>query len=540
MTSPVLDVTVVHPARTSFKGPATGPAGETSAVGASTPDLQRLLQTLAIAVFAIVVVRTAWLSDDAFITFRTVDNFVSGYGLRWNVAERVQTYTHPLWMLVVAAPYSITREAFFTPLAVSVGCSMLAVWLLLTRIAASTATASIAASALIFSKAFVDYSTSGLENPLTHLLLVLFVLAECRARSRPTGSPAASWLVCGLLMLNRLDAGLLVLPALARRARDDGWRATWRGAVRGMTPLAAWELFSIVYYGFPVPNTAYAKLPVNVQGSELAAQGMLYLLDSISQDPVTLLAIVGLGAATLVARPAAAAATAAGIALYIAYTVRVGGDFMSGRFLSAPLVLAVANFARVDWRMAAPTSAAAPAAIAAAFALLGIFATTRPPITSGEGTFIMAPEQGLGVGGVADERAFYYRYTGLLRWSRAQPLPYNAEVQWGREAAARREAVVVHPNIGLYGFHAGRDVHVVDPYGLGDALLARLPARPGWRVGHYERDVPAGYLESLRTGRNVIEDTAIAMRHERLTLVTRGPLWTRRRWRAIGALNLGG
>ena len=49
------------------------------------------------------LVRTAWLSDDAYITFRTVDNALNGYGLRWNVADRVQSYTHPLWMFVMTA-----------------------------------------------------------------------------------------------------------------------------------------------------------------------------------------------------------------------------------------------------------------------------------------------------------------------------------------------------------------------------------------------------------------------------------------------------
>ena len=45
------------------------------------------------AIFLVVLVRSAWVSEDAYITLRTVDNFVNGYGLRWNVSERVQTYT---------------------------------------------------------------------------------------------------------------------------------------------------------------------------------------------------------------------------------------------------------------------------------------------------------------------------------------------------------------------------------------------------------------------------------------------------------------
>jgi arabinofuranosyltransferase len=48
----------------------------------------------------------AWLCDDAYITFRTVDNFIHGYGLTWNVAERVQAYTHPLWMLLLSGVYA--------------------------------------------------------------------------------------------------------------------------------------------------------------------------------------------------------------------------------------------------------------------------------------------------------------------------------------------------------------------------------------------------------------------------------------------------
>ena len=48
--------------------------------------------------YAIVVLRTAWLSDDAYITFRTIDNFIGGYGLRWNAVKRVKAFTHPLSM----------------------------------------------------------------------------------------------------------------------------------------------------------------------------------------------------------------------------------------------------------------------------------------------------------------------------------------------------------------------------------------------------------------------------------------------------------
>ena len=90
------------------------------------PGSRLLLTVILIALFAVPLVRTAWMSDDAYITLRTIDNFVRGYGLRWNVAERVQSYTDPLWMLLLAGAYGITREAYFTSLFVSMSISVAA------------------------------------------------------------------------------------------------------------------------------------------------------------------------------------------------------------------------------------------------------------------------------------------------------------------------------------------------------------------------------------------------------------------------------
>src|SRR5579862_5535145 len=111
--------------------------------------------------FSVALVRTAWVSDDAYLTFRTIDNFVNGYGLRWNIAERVQVYTHPLWMWLVTAFYFVTREAYFTSLALSAGLTLLTVWLLI-RMAPSRWSASLGLTILLLSRAFLDYSTSGL------------------------------------------------------------------------------------------------------------------------------------------------------------------------------------------------------------------------------------------------------------------------------------------------------------------------------------------------------------------------------------------
>ena len=77
----------------------------------------------ALIFFLIVTIRRAWLSDDAYITLRTVDNLIHGFRFTWNITERVQAYTHPLWMLFVSCFYFFTHEAYYTVIVVSLGVS---------------------------------------------------------------------------------------------------------------------------------------------------------------------------------------------------------------------------------------------------------------------------------------------------------------------------------------------------------------------------------------------------------------------------------
>ena len=131
----------------------------------STVSLDRARLGLALAasaIFALVLWRTAWMSDDAFITLRTIDNVVNGYGLRWNPAERVQTFTHPAWLLVLTPIYAITREPYFTTLAVQACVAVGSLFLVLRFVAPTLGQAAIAAAVMRSANALTDFSTSGL------------------------------------------------------------------------------------------------------------------------------------------------------------------------------------------------------------------------------------------------------------------------------------------------------------------------------------------------------------------------------------------
>lgn len=494
-----------------------------------------LLLGLMLALFATLLVRSAWVCDDAYITFRVVDNLWHGHGLRWNVIDRVQAYTHPLWMMVMAVCYGLTGDVYYTSIAVGAAFSFAAAWTLCFRVASSPAHALLALWALILSKAFVDYSTSGMENPLQHLLLALFGW-EYFVGMRGGRSLVRLAAIAGLLGLNRLDALLLVLPALAAAATGAAPARAARAGALGFAPLAAWTAFSIVYYGFAFPNTAYAKLGTGVPQRELTEQGFYYLFNSLSIDPLTLV-IVLLALGLLLARgPAAALAPGLGIVLHLAYAVWVGGDFMAGRFLAAPLLAAVVVLARAPVVLG-------PLPLGIAFVAMGTVALCSPAPTLTTTAFFFTDRWErrtlLDERGITDERAIYYRYTGLMTARRGEPMPNHHRAVQGRRLRAEGQPFFKHGQLGMLGFYAGPGVHILDENALTDAFLARLPATPGWRIGHFYRAIPAGYEGTLRKGVNRLSDPELRLLYRRLALVTRGPLFDAERLAAVWDMNFG-
>ena len=224
------------------------------------PD--RFSKIVAILFMFTLLLRNLWISDDAFITLRVVDNFVHGFGLVWNVGERVQVYIHPLWLFLVTMVYSIKEDPYVVLYFVSMLTSLTAITLLVTQLARNYRTTILLTLVLCTSMSFIDYSSSGLENPLTHLLLVLLLLVIFRRNDPPLRRLFFVSLLASLAALNRMDSILFYLPLLAYQLwlnKENFWR-TLGVVLAGFTPLLLWELFATLYYGFPLPNTYYTKV----------------------------------------------------------------------------------------------------------------------------------------------------------------------------------------------------------------------------------------------------------------------------------------
>jgi arabinofuranosyltransferase len=492
--------------------------------------------------FLAVLVRTAWVAEDAYITLRTVDNVLNGYGLRWNIDERVQSYTHPLWLLLLIPICAITKNALFGVLLLCFVATSGALYLLLLRVARSMAAAIVCIAILLMSKAFVDYSTSGLENPAIHLLLVAFFLLYCKPKQDPKTLFFMS-LVAGLAILCRMDTALLFLPPIAVAFWKMRKPRAFAIVAAGLAPFAIWELFSLFYYGFLFPNTAYAKLNTGISAKELLVQGGVYFLNSLSMDPLTLVVTAAGLATPFLARQRRLMPIALGVFLYLLYIAKIGGDFMSGRFFTVPLLSSVLLLSQLEFNVGGSEWKVALAAIFA-LGLAGPF----PTILSNShyaNDAVWTGEKKIDDSGVADERVFWFECAGLLRMRRGVTTPTCAWVQDGlqtaKEAGETQGLVKAIENIGFHGYFAGPKAHLVDKLALSDALLARLPIEKNdnWRIGHFRREVPAGYLESLHDGQNHFASPSLGAYYEKLSLVVRGALWDPKRWVEIWRLNTG-
>lgn len=501
----------------------------------SRPYRAILLAMMMLAGF--VMIRGAWICDDAMIVFRVVDNLLAGFGLRWNSVERVQTYTCPLWMFLVTPFYAMTRETFFTVIFVSLAVTLGALWLNTTRVLGGTIWSVVFMVLFVFSKTLVDFSTSGLEIPLTYLLLAGFLLAinrECKADSATDRRALIYAFGTGALaMMTRLDNALFVVPPLAYcffRRPVDFMRIG--GALLGLSPLILWEIFSLLYYGTPLPNTAYAKLTTGIPTAMYVEQGLYYVRNLFEEDALSGFAIllgVGVGLASF--RNAKISFwLSIGVVLHVLYIIRVGGDHMSGRFLApdAFLGLTVLFLSKV------PTTGTR-LSLAGLLLLLG-FTAEAPPLFT-EGDYI---NRDIDAAGIVDERAYFNNELAFLKQGRRHKIDDTPWAQKGLEARLAGNHVVIREMVGCYSLFAGPEVHVIDPLGLTDPLISRLPSHPSeWRVGHYRRQIPPGYPKSVH-GNNVISDSFLKSYYDKIRLITRGELLDPKRLKAIWELNTGG
>lgn len=492
----------------------------------------RLFLASCLALLCFNVILGSWVEEDAFISFRFVDNVLHGYGLRWNINERVQGFTNPLWTLLHIPVLALTHQIVVATSLISWACFFGTLWVTWRSFERDPLRYG-ALFILMMYFALTDwlYFTSGLETPLTSMLFACFGYVVVRRPKR-----FWFWLsfVTACAAWARLDMVLLYAPAwfylLWTQRRSIAWGQIFIGAI----PLIGWFAFALFYYGFFLPNTAYAKLSADIPLMEYIESGLAYTYDFILADPLSaaliMYAVIALPFKALRTRaPDAmlAAMLALGVAVYCAYVIRIGGYQLSMRMYATPAFAACWLF---YWRF----PAAPPRMLLLTAALAAMLHSTGVKV---ENRISMPFISNHSVRGWAVDRQLFRKH-GPMFWQyhlARKDLSYRVD----RRPFPRK--VQVQAMIGMIGFDAGPSRVIIDPLALTDPLLSRLPPRrPHLRKpGHIGRTIPAGYVDAMKSGKLDTMSPALAAYYAPLQLITRGELWDVERLKTIVRFNLG-
>ena len=334
------------------------------AVNRSTQNSNRIryllfaaLGAVALAVGITWAFSLRWVNDDAFISFRYAKNFADGLGLVYNAGERVEGYTNFLWTVLIAAgmKLGIDPVVFSTALGILCYSFTLLIFISLSRVFQRESPLPflipLTALGLSLHRDFNVYATGGLETSFFTFLVALSFLFLVRGKSRNSLLMAGS--VLSLIMMTRADGAVFLIGAavfvfLSHRERVKSCLYLLAPVVLFFGPYWMWRY---EYYGFPFPNTYYAKsayLPYYSQGIKYI---VLYWKTYYVFTLLPILILLALkkersgggildgfrsfrtaeGFDSPIARTSLLATIYC--CLWMLYVARTGGDFMFARFL---------------------------------------------------------------------------------------------------------------------------------------------------------------------------------------------------------------
>ncbi|MDP4219052.1 MAG: hypothetical protein Q8916_01615 [Bacteroidota bacterium] len=474
-----------------------------------------------------------WVSDDAFITYRYVKNFVEGHGIVYNPGEYVEGYTHFLWLLILSVAKAIGLDPVDASmwLGIAAYTGILILFLIISRKEQKRNSHSeqnsffipLAALLLALNYDMAVWASGGLETALYTFLISLsfftwfYTELETKKKLLTTG--------CILLLatLTRPDGALFILAAFGLLIvmglkQKISFAITARSIGLLVLPVLAFGIpylfWKYSYYGDIFPTTYYAKSA----DQNYFGQGFFYIWLFFRVYFSAGIALVILGTLAIVRKirfhtskdvssadkfmtggsPVIAASTA--IVIYLVLNVaRVGGDFMFARFmipvlpliyyLIESLVNRLALFPK--FRFAVPIALICFVVLETGLREKVLFHFDQK---SGQLAGNWDGPDGGETHGIADERWVYMRKRFLLNGVERGSLDVYCDI--GKyyepffEGLPVTVAITGAQNMIAYyaNFHT-----CINEYGLTDKFIAHMPITGRGRIGH-EKMAPEEYL----------------------------------------------
>ncbi|MBC7812086.1 MAG: glycosyltransferase family 39 protein, partial [Burkholderiales bacterium] len=226
-----------------------------------------LIAALMLIALAARIIPTPRTIDDAFITFRYSRNIVEGEGFVYNPGVHTLGTTTPLYTVLMAAISAVTGAQDFQWYALIVNAladagTVALLYLLMRRLTGSDWVGVIPAVLWAVSPMSVTFAVGGMETSVTILWMVAATWCYVDKRDVWLGVFAA------LGLLTRIDAALWVGPLLAFQLFERLWsnraesllkRIPYRTWATAALVLLPWVVFSVGYFGTPLPNSLAAK-----------------------------------------------------------------------------------------------------------------------------------------------------------------------------------------------------------------------------------------------------------------------------------------
>jgi arabinofuranosyltransferase len=477
---------------------------------------------------------SAWLCDDALIVYATAKQYLNGNGLCYNVNERVQSFTSMIGLFTYILVSMVTGEGFFSALIINFVTSIAAIiifsFYMCDRIYKDNPFSHVAILPLLIlitSKIFIEYSTSGLENSILFLFIIIFIKFLLNNQEWDYKQLRKFSFISSLLLLTRHDMAIIIfLPLIYiffSKRKIKFLLALLAGLV-GMIPFIFWEIFSLFYYGFLFPNTMYAKLNSGIPNIEYFLQGISYFFASLVFDPIAIFSILVVVSITIInfivnkdnkSNNKILFIISISIIFYCLYILRIGGCFMAGRFYYIPIILSAILLSHIRLERYILN-------LTLIIILFFSFIQQNSILKINQVVYGVQNSKNRIFHGIADEHKVYFNRYGLIFYGKEQ---YNNNT----------ELIIYDPPVfGQMGYirnWTSLDSHIVDFVALTDPLLARLPSiyNPEWRIGHLSRRIPEGYLETIKKGENLIQDAKLAKYYDILSNITRGDLFSFKR-----------
>ncbi len=214
--------------------------------------------------------------DDAFITFRYSRNIVEGLGFVYNPGVHTLGTTTPLFTLLMAAISAIAGGQDYPVYALLVsaladGLTALLLYLIVRRVTESRWLGLLPALLWAVAPFSVTFAIGGMETSVSILWMVaaswVFIEGAKRPDAERRWGDVALGVLAALGALTRIDAAIWIGPLLLwqlverlRRTQSSPLSKlplrTWLTAALVLLP---WLVFSLVYFGSPLPNSLSAK-----------------------------------------------------------------------------------------------------------------------------------------------------------------------------------------------------------------------------------------------------------------------------------------